>query len=60
MVPFCLNGGNKMKYLLECKNISKSYKRKKSKVAVLNSICCSFEKKNCMPLWEKAEQVKVP
>ena len=35
-----------MKYLLECKNISKSYKRKKSKVAVLNSICCSFEKKN--------------
>ncbi len=34
-----------MKYLLECKNISKSYKRKKSKVAVLNSICCSFEKK---------------
>lgn len=34
-----------MKYLLECKNISKSYKRKKSKVAVLNSICCSFKKK---------------
>ncbi len=34
-----------MNILLECKNISKSYKRQNSKVDVLNNICYKFEKK---------------
>ena len=34
-----------MNILLECKNISKSYKRKNSKVDVLINICYKFEKK---------------